>query len=79
MHEITLTASRQYPNNYIDLTCWVELEGSDYSFQRYHPVTGEWKDSVLIKADDNGVLCVPDFPDGKNRVLNDWVAKIIEK
>jgi hypothetical protein len=55
------------------------IPGSAYSFQWYHPVTGEWKENVLIKADDNGVLRVPDFPDRENRVSSDWAAKIVAK
>lgn len=55
------------------------IPGSDYSFQWYHPVTGEWKESVLIKADDKSVLRVPDFPDSENRASNDWAAKIVAK
>jgi hypothetical protein len=53
--------------------------GSDYSFQWYHPVTGEWKEEVLIRADENGVLRVPEFPDTKDRASNDWAAKIVAK
>jgi hypothetical protein len=52
---------------------------SDYLFQWYHPVRGEWKENMLIKADDNGVLRVPDFPDGEDRASNDWAAKIKAK
>jgi hypothetical protein len=55
------------------------IPGSEYSFQWYHPVTGEWKEYVLIKADDNGVLRVPDFPDRENRAFNDWAARIVAK
>ena len=55
------------------------IPGSEYSFQWYHPVTGDWKEKVLIKADDNGVLRVPDFPDRENRASNDWAAKIVTK
>jgi hypothetical protein len=55
------------------------IPGSEYSFQWYHPVTGEWIESVLIKADDNGVLHMPDFPEKRNRAFNDWAAKIVAK
>ena len=34
--------------------------------------------SVLIKADDRGMLRVPDFPEA-DRPFNDWAAKIIGK
>ncbi len=55
------------------------IPGSDYSFQWYHPVTGEWSEEVLIRADENGVLRVPEFPDTKDRVYDDWAAKIVAK
>jgi len=55
------------------------IPGLDYSFQWYNPVTGEWKEKVIIKADDYGVLRLPEFPDMVNRASNDWAAKIIEK
>lgn len=51
----------------------------DYSFQWYHPVTGQWQESRLIKADENGVLQVPNFPGGESRSSGDWAAKIIAK
>ena len=49
----------------------------DYSFRWFHPAIGEWEEEVLIKADDNGVLQVPDFPNRGNRTFNDWAAKIV--
>jgi len=55
------------------------IPGSDYSFQWFHPVIGEWQEKMLIKADDNGVLRVPDFPDREDRASNDWAAKIVAK
>jgi hypothetical protein len=51
--------------------------GAEYSFQWYNPVTGEWQEKVLIRADGNGVLRVPDFPDTKDRAFDDWAAKIV--
>jgi hypothetical protein len=55
------------------------MPGSDYSFQWYHPVTGEWKEKVLIRAEENGALRVPEFPDTNDRPSNDWAAKIVAK
>jgi len=55
------------------------IPGADYSFQWYHPVTGQWQGSVPMKADDNGTLLVPDFPERNNRPANDWAAKIVAK
>jgi hypothetical protein len=55
------------------------IPGSDYSFQWYDPVIGEWKENLLIKADGEGVLRVPDFPERENRACNDWAAKILAK
>jgi hypothetical protein len=52
---------------------------SDYSFQWYHPLTGEWKESMQIKTDDEGMLRVPDFPERNNRTSSDWAAKIVGK
>lgn len=51
--------------------------GSDYSFQWYDPVTGEWLEAIKVKADRNGELHIPPFPDSGNRPFNDWAAKIV--
>jgi hypothetical protein len=51
--------------------------GSHYSFQWFNPVTGEWKEEVMIKTDNNGMLRTPDFPDRGNRSFSDWAAKIV--
>lgn len=53
--------------------------GKEYSLQWYHPVTGEWKANILIKADDNGRLHIPNFPNEDDRASRDWAAKIISK
>ena len=55
------------------------IPGLDYSFQWYHPKTGEWKDTVFIKADNKGVLHLPDFPGNKKKSSSDWAAKIVVK
>jgi hypothetical protein len=52
--------------------------GAEYLFQWIQPLTGEWMESELIKADDRGILRVPDFPEA-DRPFNDWAAKIIAK
>ena len=53
--------------------------GKEYLFQWVQPVTGEWMKRMLIKADDHGMLRVPDFPDRADRPFNDWAAKIVAK
>ena len=53
--------------------------GSEYSFQWYNPVTGEWKESLPITADDNGTLHPPPFPERGDRPFSDWAAKIVGK
>lgn len=53
------------------------IPDSDYSFQWYHPATVKWEGSVSLKADDDGVLRVPDFPNREDRACNDWAAKIV--
>jgi hypothetical protein len=68
-----------FENNSVLPTLHNFMPGSDYSFQWYHPVTGEWKEKVLIRADEKGVLRVPEFPDTKDRASNDWAAKIVAK
>ena len=49
-----------------------------YLFQWLQPVTGEWMERMLIKADEHGTLRIPDFPEA-DRPFNDWAAKIIAK
>ncbi len=50
--------------------------GASYSFQWYNTLSGEWLDEDLIKADEEGKLIIPVFPDGKNPSVIDWAAKI---
>ena len=47
-----------------------------YSFKWYNPRTGKWKEKIILKADDKGVITLPDFPGGKKTALIDWAAKI---
>lgn len=53
--------------------------GADYSFQWYHPGTGEWEARVRIRADDGGTLRIPRFPDRDDRLFSDWAAKIVAR
>lgn len=53
------------------------MPNQGYSFQWYHPKIGKWEKSVALKADGNGVLSVPKFPNGINPANADWAAKIL--
>lgn len=46
MQEITLTAEKEYSNCYTDVTCWVELEGPDFSKRVY----GFWDGGNIFKV-----------------------------
>ncbi|MGB8491556.1 MAG: DUF5060 domain-containing protein [Bacteroidales bacterium] len=46
MFEITLQAEREYSNPYTDVTCWVELEGPDFSKRVY----GFWDGGNVFKV-----------------------------
>jgi hypothetical protein len=46
MHEITLTAENSYSNPYTDVTCWVDLEGPDFSKRIY----GFWDGGNTFKV-----------------------------
>jgi hypothetical protein len=52
-------------------------ENTSYKFEWFDPRNGEWKKSVNIKADEEGKLKLPEFPDGKDPSSTDWAAKII--
>lgn len=52
-------------------------QSSDYVFQWYDTVIGEWKDEIRIESDDNGTLRIPDFPGGETQSATDWAAKIV--
>jgi hypothetical protein len=49
-----------------------------YSFQWFNPGSGIWKQTITIKTDINGILTLPEFPDGQNPSTVDWAAKILE-
>jgi hypothetical protein len=53
--------------------------GSFYSFRWFNPRDGRWQRSVTIKADENGKLATPAFPDGQKTSDTDWAAKIIQR
>ena len=46
MFEITLLAEKEYSNYYTDVTCWVELEGPDFSKRVY----GFWDGGNIFKV-----------------------------
>jgi hypothetical protein len=46
MLEITLLAEKEYNNSYTDVTCWVELEGQDFSKRVY----GFWDGGNIFKV-----------------------------
>ncbi len=70
MHEIVLKAEKEYKNYYTEVTCWVDLEGPDFSKRIYGfwdggnifivrivaTKSGLWKwESGSNQADDNGL------------------------
>jgi hypothetical protein len=50
-----------------------------YYFQWYNPITGEWKNKIVIKSDGKGTLTVPDFPAGEKVSSIDRAARIVIK
>ena len=59
-----------------------ELSGfkptTEYSFQWYDPITGNWKEKRIIKSNKNGRLQLPNFPNKGHIKMRDWAAKILE-
>jgi hypothetical protein len=56
------------------------LKGNtNYSFQWFDPITGEWKEKTTIKSDRKGKLVIPNFPGETNLSSRDWAGKILEK
>jgi len=52
---------------------------SEYYFQWFDTITGEWKNKVIVKANEKGKVALPDFP-GENKISSrDWAAKIVAK
>jgi hypothetical protein len=55
LQEITLAAARDYPNPYVDVECWVQLEGPGFSKRVYGFWDGGRKFKVRIVAIQPGV------------------------
>jgi hypothetical protein len=59
-----------------------ELSGfkptTEYSFQWYDPITGNWKEKKIIKSNKNGRLQLPNFPNKGHIKMRDWAAMILE-
>ena len=51
--------------------------GASYSFQWYHPTTGEWGPAARVTADGAGTLRAPAFPEAPERPFADWAAKVV--
>lgn len=51
---------------------------NEYSFQWFNPRDGRWHQKTTITSDKNGVLILPEFPDGQNPSAADWAAKILK-
>ena len=47
-----------------------------YSLKWYNTKTGKWKEKIILKADNKGIITLPNFPGGKKVSLTDWAAKI---
>lgn len=52
---------------------------TDYVFQWYDPMTGEWKEKLSLRSDEEGTLVVPNFPGDEETSSTDWAAKIVQK
>ncbi|MEJ2614615.1 MAG: DUF4038 domain-containing protein, partial [Ignavibacteriaceae bacterium] len=50
---------------------------TEYYFQWYNTISGEWNKKIKLKSDVSGSIKLPDFPDEKNPSSRDWAAKII--
>jgi hypothetical protein len=50
--------------------------GTEYNFQWFDTITGEWRNKVTIRTDGKGTLILPDFPKGEKKNSRDWAAKI---
>ncbi len=53
-------------------------ENTSYNFRWFNPRNGKWEKNIIIKADENGELKLPAFPDGENPSSTDWAAEIIK-
>ena len=50
---------------------------TNYLWRWFDPRTGEWSRERPVKADEQGVIEAPAFPDGGNQAARDIAAKII--
>ncbi|MDG5767813.1 DUF5060 domain-containing protein [Balneolales bacterium ANBcel1] len=50
--------------------------GTKYTFRWFDTMTGQWHEAVSITADSSGMLTLPGFPEGGQRSVRDWAAKI---
>jgi len=55
------------------------IPGEEYYFEWFDTISGKWDKKDKIKADSDGTLIIPDFPDGGKVSSRDWAAKIILK
>jgi hypothetical protein len=53
------------------------LPKKEYTFQWYNPAVGEWTKKVRLTTNKKGILSLPDFPEDRDRVYQDWAAKIV--
>ncbi len=59
---------------------------TSYLLQWFNPGNGKWQESIVIKADEKGILTLPGFPacpersrgNGQNPSSVDWAAKICQ-
>jgi hypothetical protein len=54
-------------------------KNTNYSFEWFDPLNGEWKGTNMIESDRKGNLLIPNFPGGSTLSSRDWGAKILEK
>ncbi len=54
-------------------------KNAEYKFHWFNTITGEWKEEITIKTDENGNLVLPNFPDNRKKSDRDWAAKVILK
>jgi hypothetical protein len=53
--------------------------GKGYSLTWFDPQTGEWGEPFMLKADEQGALIIPSFPDLQNTSVTDWALKILRQ
>ena len=52
---------------------------TEYFFQWFDTINGEWKNKIIIKSDEKGKVMLPDFPGEKKFSSRDWAGKIVIK